>query len=49
MFRVRARISQDLLKKYVTQVKTGLPGVAWLKVDDQLAWPQDLTVNIAVE
>ena len=49
MFRVRARISQDLLKKYVTQVKTGLPGVAWLKVDDQIAWPQDLTVNIAVE
>lgn len=49
MFRVRARIAPQLLQKYINQVKTGLPGEAWLKIDDQVSWPQNLTVNIAAE
>jgi HlyD family secretion protein len=49
MFRVRARISPQLLQKYITQVKTGLPGVAWLKLDEASAWPAGLTVNLSAE
>ena len=39
MFRVKARISPELLKKYVTLVKTGLPGVAWVRLDPKASWP----------
>jgi HlyD family secretion protein len=35
MFRVKARIDRDLLLKHLQQVKTGLPGVAWIKPDTQ--------------
>jgi HlyD family secretion protein len=28
------------------QVKTGLPGVAWLKLEPQAKWPQALTVKV---
>lgn len=45
MFRVRAQISPELLRKYVEQVKTGVPGVAWLKLDPQAKWPEWLTVD----
>ena len=41
MFRVKARIDPELLKKHLKQVKTGLPGVAWLKLDPQAEWPQN--------
>jgi len=46
MFRVKARIDPELLKKHLKQVKTGLPGVAWLKLDAQAQWPQHLTVKV---
>ncbi|ROT46534.1 hemolysin D [Pusillimonas sp. NJUB218] len=46
MFRVKAQIDPDLLRRHLEQVKTGLPGVAWLKIDDQASWPQALTVNV---
>ncbi|MBN9694918.1 MAG: efflux RND transporter periplasmic adaptor subunit [Zoogloea sp.] len=39
MFRVKAQIDRELLMKHLQQVKTGLPGVAWVKVDPQVAWP----------
>lgn len=39
MFRVRARIPVDRLKKYIEYVRTGLPGVAYVRVDDQTTWP----------
>lgn len=47
MFRVKARIDRDLLLKHIEQVKTGLPGVAWVRVDPQAAWPASLTVKVA--
>ncbi len=31
MFRVKAKIDPELLQKYIQQVKTGLPGVAYIK------------------
>jgi HlyD family secretion protein len=42
MFRVRARIEPALLHKYMAQVKTGLPGVAWLRLDESQPWPAHL-------
>ncbi|MBV8619569.1 MAG: HlyD family efflux transporter periplasmic adaptor subunit [Curvibacter sp.] len=46
MFKVKARIPDELLKKHLQQVKTGLPGVAWLKLDAQAAWPAELAVKV---
>lgn len=46
MFRVRAQIDRDLLLRYQDQVKTGLPGVAWLKLDPNAPWPAQLTVKV---
>ena len=46
MFRVRAQISQELLRKHLNQVKTGLPGVAWVKLDAKAEWPQNLSVRV---
>jgi len=46
MFRVRAHIPRSLLERHLTQVKTGLPGVAWLKLDPEAIWPEDLVVSI---
>ena len=40
MFRVRARIAPDLLAKYLDHIKTGLPGVAWVRLDPAAPWPQ---------
>lgn len=46
MFRVRARIPPELLEKYLEYVKTGLPGVTWVKVDPDAVWPDYLVPNI---
>jgi HlyD family secretion protein len=45
MFRVRAQISPDLLRKYITQVKTGLPGMAYIRMDPAIQWPAHLQVK----
>lgn len=45
MFRVRAHIDRDLLQKHLTQVKTGLPGVAWVKLDANVPWPEQLAIR----
>ena len=42
MFRVKAKISADLLRQYVEYVKTGIPGVAWVRLEDDEAWPDFL-------
>lgn len=42
MFRVRAQISPELLEKHLAQVKTGLPGVAYVKLDPEAPWPPQL-------
>ena len=45
MFRVRAQIDKALLLRHQDQVKTGLPGVAWLRVDPAVEWPANLAVK----
>ncbi|WP_426138979.1 HlyD family secretion protein [Pseudomonas sp. DWP3-1-2] len=46
MFRVKARIDRKLLEKHLNQVKTGLPGMAWLKLDADAQWPDNLQINV---
>jgi len=46
MFRVKARIDPELLKRHMEQVKTGLPGMAYLKLDAESEWPADLQINV---
>jgi HlyD family secretion protein len=46
MFRIKARIPPDLLKKHITDVKTGLPGVAYLRLDPRVDWPARLQIRI---
>jgi len=46
MFRVKAQISPDLLRKHITYVKTGLPGMAYVRLDPQVEWPPELQVKL---
>ena len=48
MFRVKARIDPELLRKYQDQVKTGLPGMAYLKLAPEAQWPAHLQLNANV-
>lgn len=45
-FRVRAQIPQALLQKYIQYVKTGLPGMAYVRLDPEAAWPENLERNL---
>ena len=42
MFRVRARIPAENLKKYIEYARTGLPGVAYVRLDPAAEWPDFL-------
>ncbi|ARY44678.1 HlyD family secretion protein [Brucella melitensis] len=46
MFRVKAKIPQILLQKYIQQVKTGLPGVAYVKLAPDAGWPKNLAETV---
>lgn len=46
MFRVKARLNPALLSKHMEQVKTGLPGMAYLKLDAEAEWPEHLRINV---
>lgn len=46
MFRIKARIAPELLQKYIQQVKTGLPGVAYIRIDPKAEWPAFLRGNL---
>jgi len=45
-FRIKAHIDPDLLKKYIAQVKTGLPGMAYVQLDPKAEWPPELQVRL---
>ncbi len=47
MFRIKAQISPELLRKYIQQVKTGLPGMAFVKLDQKMEWPANLNRPLA--
>ncbi len=46
MFRVKAKIDPELLKTHITQVKTGLPGMAYVRLEQDRAWPDRLQVRL---
>jgi HlyD family secretion protein len=46
MFRIKARIAPELLHQYMTQVKAGLPGMAYVRLDPRVEWPAELQVKL---
>lgn len=46
MFRVKAQLDPQLLHKHLTQVKTGLPGQAWVLAEPGAQWPAHLQVKL---
>lgn len=46
MFRVKARIPPELLAEHLEYVKTGLPGMAYVRLDNQQPWPATLMVRL---
>jgi HlyD family secretion protein len=46
MFRVKAQILPELLKKHIQHVKTGLPGMAYVRVSSDAAWPANLQTKL---
>jgi len=45
MFRIKATIDPELLKRHLQQVKAGLPGVAWVRLDPKAPWPPELAIK----
>lgn len=46
MFRVKAHIDPELLRQHISQIKTGLPGVAYVRLDPRAEWPPELQIRI---
>ena len=46
MFRIKVRIAPELLKQYIEKVKTGVPGVAYVRLDQTAEWPEYLHVRL---
>ena len=42
MFRIKVKIDSNVLEKYFDRIKTGLPGVAYIKLDKNVSWPDYL-------
>lgn len=47
MFRLKAQIDPELLRRNIRQVKTGLPGMAYVRVDPGAEWPEKLRLDRA--
>lgn len=45
MFRVKARIDPALLRQHPRQVKMGLPGMAYVRIEPDVEWPAKLAIN----
>jgi HlyD family secretion protein len=46
MFRIKANIPVDVLRAHLKQVKTGLPGMAYVRLDPRKPWPAHLQVRL---
>jgi len=46
MFRIKVRIAPELLQQHIDKVKTGVPGVAYVRLDQMAAWPIHLHVRL---
>ncbi len=45
-FRIKAQIAPELLHQYLSQVKTGLPGMTYVRLDPNAEWPSNLQIRI---
>lgn len=46
MFRIKARIDPALLLQHLQQIKTGVPGMAYVRLDPKLEWPTELRIRL---
>jgi HlyD family secretion protein len=46
MFRIKAKIAPELLRQYVQYVKTGVPGMAYVRLNGDAQWPANLQVKL---
>jgi HlyD family secretion protein len=46
MFRVKIQVPAELVTNYIQQIKTGVRGVGYVKVDPSAAWPDWLQKNL---
>ncbi len=46
VFRVKAQLDPQLLRKYWTQVKAGVPGVGYVRIDPATPWPATLQTRL---
>lgn len=46
MFRIKAQIDPELLDKHIRDVKTGLPGMAYVRLDPRVEWPAALQIKL---
>lgn len=46
MFRVKVSIDPSLLRKYESQVKAGVRGVAYVKLEEDADWPETLQIRL---
>ena len=45
MFRVKAQVDRRILERFAGHVKAGVPGVAWIRLDDTVPWPPELALR----
>lgn len=45
MFRVKVKISPELLQRHLEKIKSGLPGVAYVRLDETMPWPESLRMK----
>lgn len=45
MFRVKLKVDPDLLRKYISRVKTGVRGIGFVRTNADVAWPESLQVK----
>ncbi len=45
MFRVKAKVDPEYLRPFLPIVKTGLPGMAWVKLAANEPWPENMALN----
>ncbi len=46
MFRVKIQIPKELVSEYIEQIKTGVRGVGYVKLNDSAQWPAWLDKNV---
>lgn len=49
VFKVRARIDPALLAQYRSQVKTGMPGMAYVRIQPGAEWPDKLRIALPAQ